>query len=260
MRGKLVRILIGFAIAIAAALALGELFKLYAASQLSEQKQQEVLIKAIPFVAVFAAIVLAFICLIVIVAVLLNGKVPQRTYNPIERIIVAGIFIGVVGLFQVWKLIGLFKGWKLFPYQYGFLVLLVSLLLFMIWSHLSPMPASLSRERPPLTRRAHVIGLIAGCAVWIIMAALLINHSSPAAPYGNNPKVWSTMSPADQQEVIDAADHEYQTVKIPLLILITLLPGGIVYLAGRELADSGQPASQGESVPRPAQGAGVPVE
>jgi hypothetical protein len=259
MRGKLIRIPVGFAIAIVVVLALGGLFKLYTDSQLSEQRQQEVLIKAIPFVAVFVSIVLVFVCLIVIIAVLLNGKVPQRTYNPIEWIIISGIFVGVVGLFQMWKLIGLFKGWKLFPYQYGFLVLLVSLLLFMVWSHVSPMPASFSRERPALTRRAHTIGLIAGCAVWLIVAALLINHSSPTAPYGNNPKVYSMMSPDQQQTVIDNADHEYRTVKIPLLLLIGLFPGGIVYFAGRELVDSRQPAVQEENVPQPVQGAGVPA-
>jgi len=260
MRGKLVRIVVRFAVAIVVVLALGGVFKLYTDSQLSEQKQQEVLIKAIPFVAVFVSIVLAFVCLIVIMAVLLNGKVPQRTYTPIEWIIITGIFIGVVGLFQMWKLIGLFKGWKLFPYQYGFLVLLASLLAFMIWSHITPMPASLSREHPPLTRRAHVIGLVAGCVVWVLVAALLIHNSSPKAPYGNNPKVWNMMSPADQQKVIDAADHEYRAVKIPLLVLISLLPGGIVYFAGRELADAGRPTSQRANVSPPVKRAGVPID
>ena len=67
------------------------------------------------------------------------------------------------------------------------------------------------------------------------------------------------MSPDQQQAVIDDADHEYRTVKIPLLLLISLFPGGIVYFAGRELVDLRQPAGQEENAPQPVQGAGVPV-
>ncbi len=62
------------------------------------------LIKAIPFVAIFVSIVLVFICLIVIVAVTLEGKVPLRSYRPIEYLLIAGILLGVVGLFQGWKM------------------------------------------------------------------------------------------------------------------------------------------------------------
>jgi len=42
------------------------------------------LIKAIPFVAVFVSIVLAFIFVIVAIALALHGRVPERSYRPIE--------------------------------------------------------------------------------------------------------------------------------------------------------------------------------
>jgi lysylphosphatidylglycerol synthetase-like protein (DUF2156 family) len=240
MRSTLVRILVGFAIAIAVVLALGGLFKLYSDSQFSEAKQQEVLIKAIPFVAVFVSIVLAFICLIVIVAVLFNGKVPLRAYRPIEALIIAGIIIGIAGLFQ---------GWKLFAYEYGFLLLLISVLAFMIWSHLTPMPLRASRQRPPITQRAHLIGVIAGGVVWIVVAAAAINSSRPQEPYGFSPTVWSYMDEAQQQQTAQDAKDEYRTAKIPTFLLFSLLAGGVAYFAVRELVPAESQTSVDTSLP-----------
>ena len=57
MRRRLIRIVTRFAIAIAIILAFGGLFKLYTDAQLSAEQQNEVLIKAIPFVAVFVSII-----------------------------------------------------------------------------------------------------------------------------------------------------------------------------------------------------------
>ena len=249
MRRTLIRTLVRFAIAIAVALAFGGLFKLYTDSQLSEEKQQEVLIKAIPFVAVFVSIVLVFVCLIVMVAIAFGGKVPQRAYRPIEMIIIAGILIGVVGLFQ---------GWKLFTYEYGFLLLLVSVMAFMVWSHLTPQSMRASHQRAPLSRRAHLIGVVAGCVVWIGVAAAVINASKPAEPYGYSPTVWEKgMDEQQRQQIAQDAEDEYQNTKIPVLGLVSLLPGALVYFAVRELVPA-NPTARQDVTSRPVEGFSLP--
>jgi len=233
MRRRLIRIITRFAIAIALVLAFGGLFKLYTDSQLSAEQRNEVLIKAVPFVAVFVSIVLAFICLIVVVAVTFGGKVPARTYRPIEMTIIAGILLGVVGLFQ-W--------WKLFAYQYGFLLLLVSVLLFMVWSHFEPLPARASKALPPLSRRARLIGLAAAVIVYIIVAAVLIPQSRPREPYGLGQTLWDFKSEEEKAQIRDQAEDEFRTSKVPVLAVVSLLPAALTYFAVRELVPDAQPS------------------
>lgn len=94
-----------------------------------EQLTRNVLLSAIPFILYFVTIVLFFIALIVIAANLLNDKIPANVYGPIEKIIIAGIIIGIVGMFQPWW----FPGFRL-----GFFLLLISTLAFILWSHVTP--------------------------------------------------------------------------------------------------------------------------
>lgn len=224
---KLTRPFIRFVIVIAVVLAFGGLFHLYTVEVLSQDQQEEVLIKAIPFVAVFVSIVLAFVFVIVSAAILLSGKVPPRSYRPIELIIIGGILLGVVGLFQ---------GWKLFTYEYGFLLLLFSLLAFMVWSHVEPLPPSQSKTLSPLSQNAHRIGLIAGIVIWIAIAVLSSVAVRPEEPYGFSPQIWNRMmDEAEQEAAADDAEDEYIQVKIPVLILVSLMPAGIVYFAVREI-------------------------
>jgi len=215
MRRRLTRTLVRFVIAIAIILAFGGLFKLYTDAQLSAERQDEVLIKAIPFVAVFVSIVLAFVCVIVLTAITFNGRVPERSYRPIEAIIIAGILLGVVGLFQ---------GWKLFAYEYGFLLLLFSVLAFMVWSHFEPMPARASRAMA-----------LAALIAWGVFAALLIPSSRPQEPYGFGKTLWDFKDDAEKAQIKEDAEDEYRTAKAPLLALVSLLPAGLVYFAVREL-------------------------
>jgi len=242
MRRRLIRTLIGFIIAIAVVLAFGGLFKLYTESQMSDEQQQEVLIKGIPYVTIFVALILAFAGIIVLVAIRFDGRVPQRSYRPIEALFVAGILIGVVGLFQ---------GWKLFAYEYGFLLLLFSLAAFMIWSHVGPMPIRRSLALPPLTRRAHVIALAAGFVVWAVVAWALIQNVKPAEPYGYSPTVWSYMEPAEQEQIAQDADAEYQNARIPVMLLFSLMPAALIYFAVREVAPPG-PQPEPVLAPSPA--------
>ncbi len=231
MRKRLSRTLTRFAIAIVIVLAIGEIINLYTGT-LSEERQQEVLIKAVPFVAIFVAIVLAFICLVVIVAITLGGKVPLRSYRPIEFILIAGILIGVVGLFQ---------GWKMFVYEYGFLIVLFSLLAFMIWSHLSPMPLLQGRAMPRLSRTAHLIGLAAALLVWASLTVYTINGNKPQEPYGYGKTLWDFKNDEEKAQIRSDADSEYHNAKIPVFALMSLLPAGLVYFGVREIAASRQP-------------------
>jgi lysylphosphatidylglycerol synthetase-like protein (DUF2156 family) len=245
MSKKIARILIRFTITIAIVLAFGGLIRLYSGT-LSEEQQNEVLIKAVPFVAIFVSIVLAFICLIVIVAVTLAGKVPLRSYRPIEFLLVAGILLGIVGLFQ---------GWKLFAYEFGFLVLLFSLLAFMVWSHLQPMTLRQSRALPALSRRAHLVSLVAALLVWALVAAYLIADNQPQVPYGVGQTLWDYKNDEEKAQIKDEADSEYQNAKIPVFLLLSLLPAGLIYFGVREIAASAQ------SQPAlPVEGAAVPSD
>lgn len=93
------------------------------------QLAQNVLLSAIPFILVFVAIILTFITVIVIAARILNGNVTRRQYRPVELGLIGGIALGIFGMFQPW-VFGLFK--------IGFLLLLVSTLGFILWSHITP--------------------------------------------------------------------------------------------------------------------------
>lgn len=94
-----------------------------------QQMATNVLLSAIPFVLIFAAIVLSFITLVAFVASLLNHNIAPNVYRPIELTIIGGIVLGVIGMFQPWW----FQG-----YRIGFFVLLFSTLSFILWSHVIP--------------------------------------------------------------------------------------------------------------------------
>ena len=102
-----------------------------------EQLATNVLLSAIPFIFIFVAIILVFISLIVLVASVLNKNIPERIYRPIERIIIAGIILGVIGMFQPWSFS---------LYKIGFYVLLISTLAFILWSHVVPKGTSQPEE------------------------------------------------------------------------------------------------------------------
>jgi hypothetical protein len=81
------------------------------------------------FILGFLMILGLFIYFIRSVSMRLSGTVPQSTFDIVERIIIAGIILGVVGMFQPWLFIG---------YKYGFLIVLFSTLAFIVWSHVTP--------------------------------------------------------------------------------------------------------------------------
>ena len=94
-----------------------------------EQYDRAVLLQAVPFLAVFVAILLTFISFIFVVAKLFNNNVTASVHRTIELTIIGGIFAGLLGMFQPFAI-------EL--YQLGFLLLLFSTLAFIVWSHVTP--------------------------------------------------------------------------------------------------------------------------
>lgn len=94
-----------------------------------KQRNTNVLLSALPFILIFVAILLVFIALINMSASVLNDHISQRLFLIVERILIGGIAAGIFGMFQPWLMIF---------YKYGFIVLLVSVLGFIWWSHIKP--------------------------------------------------------------------------------------------------------------------------
>lgn len=94
-----------------------------------EQLDDNVLLSAIPFVLVFVGIILTYMTIIWLVASALNHNVSARVYRVIEMVIIGGIVLGALGMFQPWTM-SFFKS--------GFLLLLLSTLSFILWSHVTP--------------------------------------------------------------------------------------------------------------------------
>ena len=124
------RVPVTLLIVIAVLLVLGFLANQYISTTMTEEQLADnVFINAIPFVLIFAAIILGFIAVIVVVASMLDNNISPRAHRIIEQILIVGIVLGVVGMFQPW----LFEG-----YKYGFILLLISTLCFILWSHITP--------------------------------------------------------------------------------------------------------------------------
>jgi len=102
-----------------------------------EQMARNVLLAAIPFILVFAAILIAFMSLIWYIGSKLSDKISEKTYRPIEYILIGGIVLGIFLMFQPWV-------FELF--RVGFIMLLISTLGFIVWSHVRPKTEDLSGE------------------------------------------------------------------------------------------------------------------
>lgn len=94
-------------------------------------------LQAVLFIVGFLIILGLFIRFINIVSKRLSDHIAQDRFDRIERIIIGGIILGVVGMFQPWIFIG---------YKYGFLLLLFSTLAFIVWSHITPAATQYNEE------------------------------------------------------------------------------------------------------------------
>lgn len=94
-----------------------------------EQLNRNALLSGIGFLMVFISIILFYISFIWWLALRLNGKVAYKTYRLIEYILIGGIILGIVGMFQPWVFAA---------FRYGFYLLLASTVSFIAWSHVTP--------------------------------------------------------------------------------------------------------------------------
>lgn len=107
-----------------------------------EQMATNVLLSAIPFILIFVAIILGYITVIVLVASMLNNVIAPRPHGIIMRIAIGGILLGIVGMFQPWALS---------LYTLGFIVLFISTLFYILWSHIVPRGEARMEELGPLS-------------------------------------------------------------------------------------------------------------
>jgi hypothetical protein len=93
--------------------------------------------QAVYFIITFVAIIVAFIFFIVFLSKRLSGRVPPALYNVVEKIIIAGIILSIVGMFQPWIHLG---------FRVGFHLLLFSTLAYIVWSHITPQATRYDEE------------------------------------------------------------------------------------------------------------------
>ena len=109
---------------------LGQLFNSIGGAFFSEEAlKSDIFLLSIPFLTIFIGIILLFIFLIAMTARALNYKVSRRVYKTVETVILAGIAFGIIGIFQPFVIE---------VYGYGFDLLLISTLAFIVWSHVTP--------------------------------------------------------------------------------------------------------------------------
>jgi lysylphosphatidylglycerol synthetase-like protein (DUF2156 family) len=187
--------------------------------------REQVIVQAIPFVGIFAALILLFILSITLASIRFRRIIPGRTHRPVELLTIAGILLGIVALFQPWHL---------GPYTFGFGLVLISTLAYIFWSHIEPRGARDSGGLPDFTRRARTFGVIAGVAVAIAVFWLLAVAALPDPPYGMFPRQFDRLSDAEQAAAATEALRQYRIGYLPFLALYSALPGLIAWFLTRE--------------------------
>jgi len=200
-----------------------------------------VLVNAVPFVTFFIMVLLLYILVIVLVAKRFNGRLPNRAHQPVETLAIAGILFGVIFLFQPFFFVS---------YRYGFVLLLASTLVFILWSHIAPKSAKADRLLPPITATQHIVALvIAGIVVFLLSSSAIVANQ-PQEPYGVRQRLWNTYDEARKAEIADTTFAQFNNVDRWFLIVLNLFPAALMYFAVRELVGAFLP--QTTSQPRTA--------
>ena len=87
------------------------------------------------FFLTLVAIIGGFICFIAFASRLLSGRISERLFGIIEKLLVAGILLGIIGMFQPWVQV---------LYPAGFLVLFSATWIFTLWGYVTPKSAHAS--------------------------------------------------------------------------------------------------------------------
>lgn len=208
----------------------GLIFPTLSEAFIPKDTRDSVLVRAIPFVAVFVTIILLYILFIFIIALTFNGKIPYRTYRLIERSIILGILAGVVCLFQPWELVS---------YKYGFLLLLLSTLFFILWSHIRPSSPQADAALPPFTTRDHAVRGVLALVVLVVLAYFLATVAKPEPPYSYTQRQWDRgLREEQRQAIIEEEDSTYRNFTVPFFIFLSLFPASTAYLLTREVMSS----------------------
>ncbi len=206
----------------------GLIFPFLSDTFLSEELENEVLVQSIPFVTIFIAIILMFILFIFMVALTFNGKIPYRTYQPIEYITIVGIIVGVICLFQPWQIVA---------YKYGFTLLLGAMLSFITWSHVIPRSQQHDQTLPPFeAKQTYLAAAVAGL-VLVALALALIIPAKPEEPYGYSQRQWDRgLNETQKAAIIEKEENTFTRFTIPFLVAWSAFPAGVVFFITRELA------------------------
>ncbi len=197
---------------------------------LGDDARNSVLVNAVPFFAIFVGILLLFILCIALVAIRYNGKIPPRTYGRVELTIIAGILSGVVFLFQPFSFV---------PYRYGFLLLLFSTLLFILWSHVLGGSRQLELKLPKIGMVPNVVAGIAAVIIVVLIVAGGSSANAPVPPYGVRERVFNSYSEERKAEIAAEATASFTQVELPFLVVFGLFPALLVFFIVREtLADT----------------------
>jgi hypothetical protein len=208
----------------------GLIFEPLSEALFSEDTRDNVLVLAIPFVSVFITIILLYILLIFMVALRFNGKIPYRTYRPIELTIIGGILLGIFCLFQPWQVIG---------YEYGFLLLVGSTIGFIMWSHVRPQSAAAGQSLAPFQMWHHAVAIAVALVVVGVLALNLTENEKPGPPYGYTQRQWDRGLRDEQKaQVEEEAQNTYERYEVPFLIIFSLGPGLYIYFISREVLAS----------------------
>jgi lysylphosphatidylglycerol synthetase-like protein (DUF2156 family) len=194
---------------------------------LSEGLRNEVIITAIPFISIFAAILLLFIMSVALLGIRFHAALPARTHSAIEYTIIASILIGVVALFQ---------SWSIAPYTFGLGLLLFSVLAFIVWSHITPRNKREDATLPTFTPRATTLAILAGLVVVTLIFSSFAFNTVPKEPYGVRQRQWNSYSDEKKVEAKVAAETAYRTNYLPFFVMYGTLPGLVVFFLARELA------------------------
>ena len=86
----------------------------------------------VSFFATLVAILSGFICFIAFMSRLLSGRISERLFGILEKLLIAGILLGIAGMFQPW--VPVF-------YPAGFIVLFAATWIFTLWGYVTPKSA-----------------------------------------------------------------------------------------------------------------------
>jgi hypothetical protein len=86
----------------------------------------------VSFFATLVAILSGYICFIAFVSRLLSGRISERVFGLLEKLLIGGILLGIAGMFQPW--VPVF-------YPLGFIVLFAATWIFTLWGYVVPKSA-----------------------------------------------------------------------------------------------------------------------